>query len=123
ELNPNDPHNEIIVDLKLAPRNAKGMVEYNMTFSMQKPIDMSKSNGVLFYSVVNRGNGTAAANEDGRVSIVAGWQGDVPPTANNQTMQLPIAKNPDGSRISGPFVTRWMNVSGSTQTIIIPRTQ
>ena len=61
-MNPNDQHNEIVTDLKLAPRNGKGMVEYNMTFSMQKPIDMGKSNGVLFYSVVNRGNGTAAAN-------------------------------------------------------------
>jgi Alpha/beta hydrolase domain len=123
ELSPNDPHNEIITDLKLAPRNARGMVEYNMTFSLVKPIDMSKANGVLFYSVVNRGNGTATPNEDGRVSLVAGWQGDVTPTANNQTMQLPIAKNPDGSRISGPFVTRWMNVSGSTQTVIIPRNE
>ena len=123
ELNPNDAHNEIIVDLKLAPRNAKGMVEYNMTFSIQKPIDMSKTNGVLFYSVVNRGNGTAAANEDGRVSIVSGWQGDVTPTAANQTMQLPVAKNADGSRISGPFVTRWMAVSGNTQTIIMPRNE
>lgn len=121
ELNPNDQHNEIVTDLKLAPRNGRGMVEYNMTFSMQKPIDMSKSNGVLFYSVVNRGNGNAAANEDGRVSIVAGWQGDVLPTANNQTMNLPIAKNPDGSRISGPFVTRWMATSGNTAQIIIPR--
>lgn len=123
ELNPSDPHNEIVTDLKLAPRNSKGMVEYNMTFSLVKPIDMSKSNGVLFYSVVNRGNGTATPNEDGRVSIVAGWQGDVTPTANNQTMQLPIAKNADGSRISGPFVTRWMNASGNTQTIIIPRNE
>ena len=49
ELSPNDPHNEIITDLKLAPRNSRGMVEYNMTFSLEKPIDMSKSNGVLFY--------------------------------------------------------------------------
>ena len=121
ELNPNDQHNEIITDIKLAPRNAKGMVEYNMTFSIQKPIDMSKSNGVLFYSVVNRGNGNASANADGRVSIVSGWQGDVVPTAENQTMQLPIAKNPDGSRIKGPFTTRWMNASGNTQQIIIPR--
>jgi hypothetical protein len=121
ELNPNDPHNEIITDIKLAPRNSRGMVEYNMTFSLVKPIDMSKSNGVVFYSVVNRGNGAATPNEDGRVSIVAGWQGDITPTANNQTMQLPVAKNADGSRIKGPFVTRWRNVSGSTQTIIIPR--
>lgn len=123
ELSPNDPHNAIITDLQLAPRNARGMVEYNMTFSMQKPIDMSKTNGVLFYSVVNRGNGTATASDDGRVSIVAGWQGDVTPTAANQTMQLPIAKNPDGSRISGPFVTRWMATSGNTAQIIIPRNE
>lgn len=123
ELNPNDPHNTIITDLKLAPRNARGMVEYNMTFSLVKPVDMSKSNGVLFYSVVNRGNGTASPNADGRVSVVSGWQGDVTPTATNQTMQLPVAKNPDGSRISGPFVTRWMNTSGNTATIIMPRNE
>ena len=123
ELSPNDPHNEIITDIKLAPRNSRGMVEYNMTFSLVKPIDMSKTNGVVFYSVVNRGNGAATPNEDGRVSVVAGWQGDVTPTANNQTMQLPVAKNADGSRISGPFVTRWRNVSGNTQTIIIPRNE
>ena len=121
ELNPNDSHNTIITDLKLAPKNANGMVEYNMTFSMQKPIDMSKASGVLFYSVVNRGNGAATASPDGHVSVVSGWQGDVLPTASNQTMQLPIAKNPDGSRISGPFVTRWMATSGNTAQIIIPR--
>jgi hypothetical protein len=90
---------------------------------MQKPIDMAKASGVLLYSVVNRGNGNAAANADGRVSLVSGWQGDVTPTAANQTMQLPIAKNPDGSRISGPFVTRWMAVSGKTQQIIMPRNE
>src|SRR4030095_12432113 len=76
ELSPNDPHTEIITDLTLAPRNSRGMVEYNMTFSLVKPIDMSKTNGVLFYSVVNRGNGTATPNEDGRVSLVAGWGGE-----------------------------------------------
>ncbi len=28
ELDPNDPHNAIIQDIKLAPRNARGMVEW-----------------------------------------------------------------------------------------------
>src|SRR6516165_1676372 len=32
ELDPNDPKNAIIQDIKLAPRNAKGMVEYTTTF-------------------------------------------------------------------------------------------
>ena len=28
EIDPNDPHNAVIQDIKLAPRNARGMVEY-----------------------------------------------------------------------------------------------
>jgi hypothetical protein len=123
ELDPNDPKNAIITDIKLAPRNANGRVEYAMTFSLVKPIDMSKASGVLIYSVVNRGNGTATPNADGNVSMVAGWQGDVVPTANNQTMTLPVAKNPDGSSITGPMYQRWMNTSGSTVSIMIPRNQ
>ena len=39
---PNDPKNAVIVDLQLAPRNAKGMVEYSHTFYILKPIDLSK---------------------------------------------------------------------------------
>src|SRR4051794_20520027 len=57
ELDPKDPHNVIITDIQLAPRNARGLVEYSATFSLSKPIDMSKSSGVLFYTVPNRGNG------------------------------------------------------------------
>ena len=56
ELDPKDPHNTIITDLQFAPRNARGMVEYVATFSLVKPIDVNKSNGVLLYGVVNRGN-------------------------------------------------------------------
>src|SRR5258706_16470287 len=43
ELDPNDPHNVIITDLKSAPRNANGKIEYVATFFLVKPIDMSKS--------------------------------------------------------------------------------
>jgi hypothetical protein len=43
ELDPNDPHNAIIQDIKLAPRNARGMVEYTATFQIVKPVDMSKA--------------------------------------------------------------------------------
>src|SRR5689334_1981795 len=49
ELDPKDPRNAIINDIQLAPRNARGMVEYSATFALSKPIDMSKSSGVLYY--------------------------------------------------------------------------
>src|SRR5262245_60594987 len=56
ELDPLAPHNTIITDLRLAPRNARGMVEYVATFMLVKPMDLAKANGVLFYGVPNRGN-------------------------------------------------------------------
>src|SRR3954469_1848403 len=70
EVDPKDPHNRIITDLQFAPRNARGMVEYSATFALTKPIDMSKSSGVLFYSVPNRGNGGPSGAEEGHISLV-----------------------------------------------------
>ena len=71
ELDPKDPHNQVITDIHLAVRNASGMVEYTATFAIAKPIDMSKSSGLLMYSVVNRGNGAPAPDADGDVSVVS----------------------------------------------------
>src|SRR6266849_5897020 len=56
EIDPNDPVNLVINDIRLAPRNARGLVEYAATFEIAKPIDMAKASGVLLYTVVNRGN-------------------------------------------------------------------
>ena len=121
ELDPKDPKNALITDIQFAPRNARGMVEYVGTFSLMKPTDISKASGVLMYSVVNRGNGTASASAEGHVSLVSGWQGDVVPSATNQTIQVPGAKNPDGSSITGPLVIRMTDQSGHTAALMIPR--
>ena len=122
ELDPADPKNALITDIQLAPRNARGKVEYVGTFSLMKPVDMAKASGVLMYSVVNRGNGAAAASAEGHISLVSGWQGDVVPTATNQTIQVPRAKNPDGSSITGPL---WscgsLDQRGTTRRLMIPR--
>src|SRR6185295_5497145 len=48
-LDPNAPPNEIIVDLKLAPRNARGEVESSADFYLLKPVDPRRGNGRLFY--------------------------------------------------------------------------
>src|ERR1700693_6534557 len=55
ELDPNDPKNKVIVDLQLAPRNAKGKVEYSFDFYILKPVDPSKGNHKIFYEAPNRG--------------------------------------------------------------------
>ena len=121
ELDPADPRNALITDIQFATRNARGKVEYVGTFSLMKPLDLSKASGVLIYSVVNRGNGAASASPEGHISLVSGWQGDVVPSATNQTIQVPRARNADGSSLVGPFVIRFVNQSGSTAPLIIPR--
>ena len=116
EIDPNDPRNRIIQDIDLAPRNASGKVSYVATFSLMKPVDLSKASRVLMYSVVNRGNGLPAPSADGHISLVSGWQGDVTPTATNQTIQVPIARNPDGSPATGPVLARFSDLPPGTTT-------
>jgi hypothetical protein len=119
ELDPRDRRNRIIQDIDLAPRNARGRVEYVATFSLMMPADPARASGVLVYSVVNRGNGTATAGPEGHISLVSGWQGDVAATAANQTIQVPVARNRDGSAITGPVLARFSDLPGGTNTASI----
>src|SRR5499425_1287157 len=61
ELDPNDPKNAVIVDIKLAPRNARGMVEYAFDFYILKPVDLSKGVHKMMYEPPNRGRKTHEA--------------------------------------------------------------
>ncbi|MEO5740137.1 MAG: alpha/beta hydrolase domain-containing protein [Vicinamibacterales bacterium] len=123
ELDPADPKNAIITDIELAPRNARGKVEYVTTFTLVRPTGMMKASGVLLYTVVNRGGGNAVPHPDGHVTLVSGWQGDVVPTTTNYTIQVPVAKNRDGSNITGPLVLRFANLAGHSTPLVIPRGQ
>src|SRR5580704_19402302 len=44
ELDPADRHNSVITDIALAPRNARGKVEYEIDIMILRPIDRSKGN-------------------------------------------------------------------------------
>ena len=123
ELDPADPKNAVITDIDLAPRNARGKVEYVTKFTLVKPTEMMRSSGVLLYTVVNRGGGDAVPHPDGHVTLVSGWQGDVVPTSTNHTIQVPVAKNRDGSSITGPLLLRFANLTGHTAQLLIPRGQ
>lgn len=113
EIDPNDPLNAVIQDIELAPRNARGMVEYSMDISILKPIDTSRGNHTILYDVVNRGNksspalniaGSATNAGDGFLEaqgytlVWSGWEGDV---TTGIKIVLPVATNRDGSPITG----------------------
>ncbi len=119
ELDPKDPHNAVITDIGLAPRNANGKVEYMATFFLVKPIDMSKSSHLMWEDVPNRGGRitiVAAERNSGDIGLSSGWQGDnsgnTVPGENNDYVVVPVAKNPDGSPVTGPVMGRIVNVSG-----------
>src|SRR5271165_1541179 len=128
ELDPKDPLNGVITDLALAPRNAHGKVEYSGTFSLAKPLDAGKGSGVLVYEVPNRGRSALAGQVNnagamadffvyGHVLVSSGWQGDIPPTNGMETLTVPIAKNADGSEITGPVMVRFVDMRPGTTTI------
>jgi hypothetical protein len=125
ELDPKDPRNAIITDIQLAPRNSRGMVEYVATFTLSKPIDMAKASNVLLYEVVNRGDKLEPGGSDrGYFYLFSGWQGDIPPALTlggqaPETLEVPVAHNPDGSSITGPVLARIVNASGSTAPLFV----
>ena len=119
EINPHHPLNRIIQDIESAPRNARGNVEYGMTFSVLKPVDLARSNHTLVYDVVNRGNklitsflnvgitttnpaGDGFLQKQGFILVWSGWQGDALAGGRRQVMTLvPVARRRDGSSITG----------------------
>jgi hypothetical protein len=132
ELDPKDPLNAIITDLQFAPRNARGFVDYVATFTLAKPIDVSKASGVLLYAVANRGRVALAASSTnagaladffkrGDVVLSSGWQGDIPARDGIETITVPVAKNPDGSSITGPVLIRFSDMARNATTLPLMR--
>jgi alpha/beta hydrolase family protein len=130
ELDPLDPHNAVITDINLAPRNANGKVEYTATFTLLKPVDMGKASGVLVYGVSNRGGralgfgniggsaidaGDGFDQKPGHTYLASGWQADLPfnnGAAAAETVQVPVL-----SGVTGPTFARFVSVSGSTRPL------
>ncbi|HET6970321.1 MAG TPA: hypothetical protein VFH92_04285, partial [Phenylobacterium sp.] len=119
ELDPKDPHNQIITDLAGAPRNAHGRVEYSATFAIARPVDPARASGVLFYDVPNRGNFIIGADPSGHVRVVSGWQGDLPEDAGLQTVRAPVAHGPGGRPLTGPVLARFVDMPPGTTTLPI----
>ncbi len=141
ELDPNDPRNAVIVDLKLAPRNSKGRVEYAFDFYILKPVDLGRGAHKVMYDVPNRGNKPfgilnrgAGGNDPGSVVnprelantfllprgytlVWSGWDASAVSRANfATTITLPVARNPDGSTITGPAYEYIVN-AGTSYTL------
>jgi hypothetical protein len=122
-VDPDDSANENIADLHLAPKNNDDEVAFSADFYLFWPIDASKSNGTVLMDVANRGNklmldffngATRAADptlpehfgdgfllEQGFALLWVGWQFDVPDREGLVRVHVPVARNVDGTPLSG----------------------
>ena len=117
-LDPADPHNAVIADLKHAPRDPEGRVRFSSDLHVLRPSDPSKGNGVLLFEVANRGRrgmltrfnrversgndpntdadfGDGLLMRDGYTLVWIGWEIDVP--APLLRIEAPPALLPAGS--------------------------
>jgi hypothetical protein len=136
ELGPKSSLNAVITDIELAPRNARGRVEYATDFYILKPMDGTRGNQVLLFDVTNRGNkitylplnfpfkappqfppinnprdpedaGTGYLMRQGYTIVWTGWDATAPPGNRRMIITVPIASA--GSKpIVGPALEEIM---------------
>jgi len=143
EIDPADPRNALITDIQLAPRNANGKVPYSMDIFVLKPIDLRKGNRRLLVDINNRGTmrwdrlndggdvnnpvtaadaGTGFLMLQGYAIVANGWDMDVAPGSYKLTITAPVARNRDGSSITGPSYEyiNFDNARGAKYTLTYP---
>jgi hypothetical protein len=143
EIDPKLPQNALITDLQFAPRNSRGMVEYSIDIYMLKPIDMKRGNHKIFAEIPNRGgklfgafnkssggNNPSSSEEAGEgflmqmgyTLIWSGWDISAGAGNNNLTITVPVAKNNDGTEITGPSYEyiSFDNTKSSTYRLTYP---
>ena len=136
EVDPKDPTNAIIVDIGLAQRNANGMVPYATDFQILRPVDRAKGSKRLLYEITNRGRTNALGHlndskeendvtksgdagngflmRNGYILLETGWDVSAPNNGKLFTATAPVAKNPDGSAITGPSTDEFVIDQGTT---------
>lgn len=128
--------NARVTDIALAPRDAGGRVEASADFVVLQPIDPAKRRGTGLFDVPNRGRrlGLAAMNrvplsfappapldpanpadwgdgflmEQGLTIAWVGWQADVPDVPGMLGLRVPVARQPDGTKIRGLARSDWV---------------
>jgi hypothetical protein len=117
-VDPNAPANQLITNLKRAPRNDRGQVTFFADFYVISPVDPRKGNGTLLFEVGNRGRkslltvfsrakssfdprteaefGDSLLLKEGFTLAWVGWQFDVPREPPLMSVTVPIARDPAG---------------------------
>ena len=131
EIDPNQKQNAIINDINLV-KDKDGKVRYVATFVITKPVDARNASGLMWHEVPNRGlkrPNVVAERANGDIDLTSAWQGDNSGATSVRAsasvdkphwLQLPIARNLDGSPLTGKVLARIVNRSGAgSQPLIV----
>ncbi len=132
-IDPEHTANACITDVKLAPRNADGLVEFSADIAILLPVDRDRGNGRMLLDIVNRGNrvslpmfnlgvrpvfdadsdpdplvdpGNGFLMRHGYTVVSCGWQKDTPDYPGLIRLYGPDALGPDGGPITGRIYTQ-----------------
>lgn len=112
-VDPDDPRNQVIADIDLAPRNADGLVEAVADVEILRPLD--GGNGTILVESPNRGRklmsilfdetedsvaagrlemasdaGNGFLLSQGYTLVWVGWQGDIPAAPGTMRVEVPV---------------------------------
>ena len=127
-VEPNHPANSVITDLKLAPRDANGRVQFSADWRLLRPVEPQRGNHRLLFDILNRGRGPVLRNINSAPDVLptepldpgngflmrqgytvawCGWQHDVPDAPGLMRIRAPEAVTPEGP-ISGKIVVTFV---------------
>ncbi len=119
-----------VTDIALAERGADGLVHFTQDLCILRPADMRLGNRRVFFDWGNRGNkrmlqyfndslhsnapissdhaGNGFLMRRGYTVVFGAWQGDLLPGDGRMLLDLPLAKNPDGTPVTGKVRTEFI---------------
>jgi hypothetical protein len=127
-VDPNHAANQLITDLKLAPRDANGRVHFSADWRVLRPVEPHRGNHRLLFDILNRGRGPVLRNINSAPDVFptepldpgngflmrhgytvawCGWQHDVPEAPGLMRIRAPEAVGPEGP-ISGKIVVTFV---------------
>jgi alpha/beta hydrolase family protein len=135
-VDPTHPANQLITDLKLAPRDVSGRVHFSADWRLLRPVEPQRGNHRLLFDILNRGRGPGLRNLNSAQDVAptepldpgngflmrqgytvawCGWQHDVPDAPGLMRLRAPEAVTPEGPISGKIMVTFQPNASACVQ--------
>jgi hypothetical protein len=139
-----DPHhtaNRLITDLKLAPRDTSGRVQFSADCRLLRPVDPQRGKHRLLFDILNRGRGPVLRHLNNAPDVApteplhpgngflmhqgytvawCGWQHDVPEAPGLMRLRAPEAVTPEGP-IAGKILVIFQPIAPSPVQFLADR--